>query len=65
MLTLFESYLAQLGDYDESYYLDAFYFWTPSRNNERRIYSAAGITLGCKEYGGEVRVDSSGYIRAT
>ena len=47
----FESYLAQLGDYDESYYLVAFYFWTSSRNNERRIYSAARITPGSKEYG--------------
>ena len=55
----FESYLAQLGDYDESYYLTHFIFGLRSRNNERCIYSAARITPGRKEYGGKIRVDSS------
>ena len=37
----FESRLAQIENYDESYYLDTFYFWTSSRNNERSLSPAA------------------------
>ena len=44
----FESRLAQIGNYDESYYLDTFYFWTASRNNARSLSPAASIHTGSK-----------------
>ena len=60
----FESYLAQLGDYDESYYLAHFIFGLRPEIMRGVYMSAARITPGRKEYGGKIRVDSSGYISA-
>ena len=55
----FESFLAQLGDYDESYYLVHFIFGLRPEIM-RGVYIQQPDSLpGCKEYGRALGVDSS------
>ena len=56
----FESFLAQIEDFDESQYLIAVYFWTTSRNITPSLSPAASIITGSKGDGREAGADSSG-----
>ena len=60
----FESYLAQIDDYDEAQYLVHFIFGLRPGNNAFGLYAAANILTGSKEYGRKTRIDAFGYIRA-